>query len=93
MLLAAPQVMLLDEPFASLDLPGQARLAAELERSAAQIVISTHVLAHVRHFERVLWLDQGRVRADGPGDSVCAAYEADVAARSQAIASSVSAQG
>ncbi|MFG5777395.1 energy-coupling factor ABC transporter ATP-binding protein [Comamonas sp. J-3] len=85
MLLAAPQVMLLDEPFASLDLPGQARLAAELERSPAQTVISTHVLAHVRHFERVVWLDQGRVRADGPGDTVCAAYEADVAARSQAL--------
>jgi biotin transport system ATP-binding protein len=29
----------------------------------------------------VIWLDKGRVRADGPGQSVCAAYEADVAAR------------
>jgi len=29
----------------------------------------------------VLWLERGRVRADGPGAEVCAAYEADVAAR------------
>jgi biotin transport system ATP-binding protein len=39
------------------------------------------LLNHVRHFERVIWLDQGRVRADGAGQTVCAAYEADVAAR------------
>ena len=78
MLLAAPQVMLMDEPFASLDLPGQARLSADLDSAPAQIVVSTHVLAHVRHFERVVWLDKGAVRADGAGDAVCAAYEIDV---------------
>ena len=82
MLMAAPQVMLLDEPFASLDLPGQARLAADLDRTPAQIVVSTHVLHHVRHFERVVWLDGGQVRGDGAGDTVCAAYELDVKTRS-----------
>lgn len=81
MLMAAPQVMLLDEPFASLDLPGQARLARELDAAPAQVIISTHVLNHVRHFERVLWLDHGQVRVDGTGTEVCAAYEADVQAR------------
>ena len=81
MLMAAPQVMLLDEPFASLDLPGQARLARELDTAPAQVLISTHVLDHVRHFERVLWLDQGQIRGDGPGTAVCAAYEADVQER------------
>ena len=82
MLMAAPQVMLLDEPFASLDLPGQARLAADLDHTPAQIVVSTHVLHHVRHFERVVWLDGGQVRGDGAGDTVCAAYELDVKTRS-----------
>jgi biotin transport system ATP-binding protein len=81
MLMAAPQVMLLDEPFASLDLPGQVRLARELDAAPAQVIISTHVLDHVRRFERVLWLDHGQVRGDGPGADVCAAYEADVRAR------------
>jgi len=82
MLMAAPRVMLLDEPFASLDLPGQARLAADLDRTTAQIVVSTHVLGHVRHFERVVWLAGGLVRGDGPGEAVCAAYELDVKTRS-----------
>jgi biotin transport system ATP-binding protein len=81
LLIAAPRVLLLDEPFASLDLPGQAALAAEIDATDQQVVVSTHVLAHVRHFERVVWLDRGQVKGDGPGAVVCAAYEADVAAR------------
>ncbi len=88
MLLAAPAVMLLDEPFASLDLPGQARLSADLGGTAQQIVISTHVLSHVRHFERVVWLDAGQVRGDGAGADVCAAYELDVKNRVTARQSS-----
>ncbi len=79
--LAPHRVLLLDEPFASLDLPGQALLKQEIAKAPQQILVSTHVLAHVRHFERVIWLDQGRVRADGNGPEVCEAYEADVAKR------------
>ncbi len=79
--IAMPQVLLLDEPFASLDLPGQARLAREIEAAEPQVVVSTHLLAHIEGFERVIWLERGRVRADGPGAEVCAAYAADVAAR------------
>ena len=79
--LAQHEVLLLDEPFASLDLPGQALLTQEIAKAPQQVLVSTHVLAHVRHFERVIWLDHGRVRADGAGTDVCAAYEADVASR------------
>lgn len=75
MLLAQPDVLLLDEPYASLDLPGQMRLAADIAGCAQQVIVSTHVLEHVRDYPRVLWMEQGRVRADGPGAEVCAAYE------------------
>ena len=78
LLLAAPRVMLLDEPFASLDLPGQARLATDIRRADQQVIASTHVLDHVRGWERVLWLHHGEIRGDGPGHEVCAAYEAHV---------------
>ncbi|SDV48310.1 energy-coupling factor ABC transporter ATP-binding protein [Chitinasiproducens palmae] len=81
LLISAPRLLLLDEPYASLDLPGQSLLAAELAAAAQQLVVSTHLLDHVRDFERVIWLDAGRVRADGHGPGVCAAYEADVRGR------------
>ncbi|MGJ7606028.1 energy-coupling factor ABC transporter ATP-binding protein [Variovorax sp. LT1R20] len=79
-----PATLLLDEPFASLDLLSQARLAAQLEATGQQIVVSTHLLEHVYDFERVLWLEQGRVRADGPGREVCEAYAENVRQRAEA---------
>lgn len=79
--ISQPATLLLDEPFASLDLLSQARLSAQLEATDQQIVLSTHLLAHVHHFERVLWLEQGRVRADGPGRDVCEAYAENVRER------------
>ena len=78
LLLAGPATRLLDEPYASLDLPGQARLCRDLARTDRQLIVSTHLLDHVRPWPRVLWIDEGRVRADGDGASVCAAYEAHV---------------
>lgn len=81
LMIASPELLLLDEPFASLDLPGQALLGIDIAQASQQVIVSTHLLQHVRSFERVIWLDKGQVRADGPGRGVCAAYESDVAAR------------
>ena len=81
LMIAAPELLLLDEPFASLDLPGQALLSRDIAQASQQVMVSTHLLQHVRDFDRVIWLDKGRVCADGPGRSVCAAYESDVAMR------------
>lgn len=81
LLLAAPRTLLLDEPYASLDLPGQAQLADDIAECAQQVIVSTHTLAHVHDYPRVIWLEDGRVRGDGPGADICAAYAAEVAAR------------
>jgi biotin transport system ATP-binding protein len=86
LMIASHQTLLLDEPYASLDLPNQALLHRDIAQAKAQIMVSTHVLDHVRHFERVIWLDKGQVRADGAGLEVCAAYEADVASRTNSSA-------
>lgn len=74
-LLAAPQVVLLDEPFASLDLLGQRRLQKEMNHVGQQLIISTHILDAIVDFERVIWLHQGKIQADGPGHMICAEYE------------------
>ena len=81
LMIAEHHTLLLDEPYSSLDLPNQALLHRDIEQAREQIIVSTHVLDHVRHFDRVIWLDKGQVRADGKGHVVCAAYEADVASR------------
>jgi biotin transport system ATP-binding protein len=80
--IASHRTLLLDEPFASLDLPHQAMLRRDMAQASQQIIVTTHVFAPIRQFERVIWLDKGQVRADGSGADVCAAYEADVASRS-----------
>jgi biotin transport system ATP-binding protein len=80
--IASHRTLLLDEPFASLDLPHQALLRRDMAQASPQIIVATHVLGPIRQFERVIWLDKGQVRADGSGADVCAAYEADVASRS-----------
>jgi biotin transport system ATP-binding protein len=92
LLIGGHHTLLLDEPFSSLDLPGQALLRQEIAAAPQQIIVSTHVLDHVRHFERVIWLDKGLVRADGQGDLVCARYEADVAERAAGAAPIAGAQ-
>lgn len=75
-----PRVVLLDEPFASLDLPTRLALGARLERLPQRIVMASHDLELLAAFDRVVWLEDGRVRADGPPGNVIAAYRA-VAAR------------
>ena len=87
LLIAAPELLLLDEPFASLDMPGQALLQQDIARAPQQVIVSTHALEHVRGFERVIWLQQGAVRLDGPGQQVCAAYAEDVQQRTAALGS------
>ena len=81
LLVTAPALVLMDEPYASLDLPGQALLNRDIAQVSQQILLSTHLLEHLHGFERVIWLAQGRVRADGPADEVCALYRADVTSR------------
>ena len=58
-----PKVILLDEPFAGLDLPTTRRLYAWLDALEQQLVLVTHDIDHLNSFDRILWLEQGRVLA------------------------------
>ena len=47
----------------------------DLVRGAEILVLSTHMPEVIRKWcSRAIWLDQGRVRADGTPDAVLAAY-------------------
>ncbi|ACM00345.1 energy-coupling factor ABC transporter ATP-binding protein [Cereibacter sphaeroides] len=74
----APGTILLDEPFSGLDLPTQIRLARRLAALPQRLVTITHDPAVVTGFDRAIWLEDGRVRADGPAASVACAYRAEM---------------
>ena len=50
-------------------------------RGAEILVLSTHSMDIVRTWcTRVIWLDQGHIRADGPTEEVLAQYLAEAGA-------------
>jgi lipopolysaccharide transport system ATP-binding protein len=73
-----PQILLMDEWFLAGDAAFMEKAQVRLEtmvRSAEILVLSTHQVAIVRDWcTRVLWLDQGQVRADGPAKDVLEQY-------------------
>jgi biotin transport system ATP-binding protein len=78
-LLMAPRTILLDEPLAGLDLPTQARLARRFAALPQRLVTITHDPASVSVCDRVVWLDDGRIAADGPPDAVVPLFSAEMA--------------
>jgi lipopolysaccharide transport system ATP-binding protein len=73
-----PQILLMDEWILAGDAEFMQRAQHRLEavvRSADILVLSTHSMEIVRAWcSRVLWLDQGRLRLDGPTDYVVDQY-------------------
>ncbi len=73
-----PQVLLMDEWFLAGDANFLEKARARLEdmvRGAEILVLSTHMPAVIHDWcSRVIWLDHGRIRADGAPDAVMAEY-------------------
>jgi len=72
-----PSLILLDEPFASLDLATRLAFADQLQALDQPIVMASHDLDFLAPFDRIVWLEQGRVRADGPPRDVLETYRAE----------------
>lgn len=71
-----PAVILLDEPFSGLDIPTTRALRRYLDQIEPALIQITHDPAALEGYDRVLWLDEGRVRADGAPDEVLPAFRA-----------------
>lgn len=70
-LLSRPRLLLLDEPVSALDAVGTAEVLGELERVFESLAIPCLYVSHdlreaARLADRMLWLDDGRIAADGP---------------------------
>lgn len=75
-LVHVPELLILDEPTAGLDVPGRERLLATVERLRREhpdmtvLMVTHHVEELSPRTERVLLLREGAVAADGPPDRV-----------------------
>jgi biotin transport system ATP-binding protein len=76
-----PETVLLDEPFAGLDLPSQLRLARRFAALPQRLITISHDPDTVRDCERVIWLEAGQLAGDGPADQILPAFEAEMARR------------
>ena len=76
---AAPDILMIDEALATGDADFKERSAAkvaEIREQASTVFLVSHSNATIRQLcTRVLWMDRGRLVADGPTDEVVAAYE------------------
>lgn len=73
-LVTEPTVLVCDEPTTLLDLRHSRHVTHLVETLPQQVVLVTHHLELVEHWERVIVIDEGRVVADGPGAASVAAY-------------------
>ncbi len=77
-LLMQPKTILLDEPFAGLDLPTEIRLARRLNALPQRLITITHDPQSLTTCDRILWLEAGEIRADGPPGPTLAAFTAEM---------------
>lgn len=86
-----PRAIVLDEPYAGLDLPTAAAMRRLLDDLDQHIVLVSHQPRDFDGFDEMLWLDEGRIRKAGACNSVLPAYEKAMRDASQAApAASVS---
>ena len=69
-----PAVLLLDEPFSGLDIPTTRLLRCHLDEAEPAIIQITHDPSALDHYDRVVWIDQGLILADGSPDRTLRAY-------------------
>ena len=86
----SPDILLIDEALAVGDQSFQEKCLERIEQVRADgvtIIFVSHALETVRALcERVLWLDQGRLREDGSSDRIVDEYMASVHAHEEVLA-------
>ncbi|MFN7168905.1 MAG: energy-coupling factor ABC transporter ATP-binding protein [Pannonibacter sp.] len=83
-LVMRPDLVVLDEPFSSLDGLATRQLMRRLAGLPQKLVMVSHDLQLIQGFDRVLWIEAGRLRMDGEPGTVLPAYVADIERRAAA---------
>lgn len=73
-----PSIVVSDEPTTLLDLRNRRMVMDALMEVPQQLIVATHDLDFAAQLDRALWIDHGRVVADGMPGEVIAAYRTSV---------------
>ena len=73
-LLMKPKVLLLDEPFTGIDIPTQLKLEHYLSSLKQTIIHVSHVPETFKNYQRLIWIDDGVIQADGTPKTVIKKY-------------------
>jgi ATP-binding cassette, subfamily C, bacterial LapB len=76
-LMGRPRLLLLDEPTAAMDNEREARVVKALEAmlrdgafQSTGLILATHRMPILKLATRIIWLESGRIIADGPKDEI-----------------------
>lgn len=69
-----PKLLVLDEPFAGLDIPTKAQMNRYLGLYEGSLLHITHDPADLDGYDNVVWIDQGCIRQSGARADVMASY-------------------
>ncbi len=70
----SPKILILDEPFAGLDIPTRLQLSRYLAQYEGVLVHISHDPEDLTDYDHIVWLDQGRVKQQGDAALVLPAF-------------------
>lgn len=74
----APRLLILDEPYAGLDIPTKRQLARYLAQYSGALMHISHDPSDLDGYDHVIWLEKGEVAQAGAAGEVLAAYRAEM---------------
>jgi biotin transport system ATP-binding protein len=78
-LVMEPAIIVLDEPTTLLDLRNRRILVSFLDRLDQKLIVVSHDLELMASMDRLIWIDEGRIRGDGDAGDIVRAYREAIA--------------
>jgi biotin transport system ATP-binding protein len=79
-LVMEPAIIVLDEPTTLLDLRNRRILVSLLDRLDQTLIVVSHDLELMAPMDRLIWIDEGRIRGDGNAGDIVRGYREATAA-------------